>query len=166
MKSMHLLTLASATALLLCSCNLSFKQTQPLPSPQLRDDIAKKKIADRVLASLFTNAPKEPEKVEPTPEQRAAGRKAITAARAAAEAEINTAATPTVEHDTDTTEVSTGGLRLRRFAPPEEAVSAEEGSDVPLPNAAELHGLRSPELRTDTLPMDINGKIIPAQSQQ
>jgi len=48
------------------------------------------------------------------------------------------------------------GLRMGRFAPPEEAVSSQDAA-APQPNAAERHGLRSPKL-PDSLPMDIDGK--------
>lgn len=49
------------------------------------------------------------------------------------------------------------GLRLRRFAPPEEASSSSE-LPPPAPNSVEQHGLRSPSL-PGALPMDINGKL-------
>lgn len=48
------------------------------------------------------------------------------------------------------------GLRMGRFAPPEEAVSSQDTA-APQPNAAERHGLRSPKL-PNSLPMDIDGK--------
>lgn len=54
-------------------------------------------------------------------------------------------------------------LRLRRYAAPEDAVGDSE-SMTPMPNSVELHGLRSPGLRRGTLPMDINGKLTPANS--
>lgn len=55
-------------------------------------------------------------------------------------------------------EVIPGGLRMGRFAPPEEAVSSSENDD-PAPNSVELHGFRSPNLKGGKLPMNINGKI-------
>ena len=48
------------------------------------------------------------------------------------------------------------GLRMGRFAPPEEAISKGDG-DASQPNAAERHGLRSPSL-PKSLPMNIDGK--------
>ena len=51
-----------------------------------------------------------------------------------------------------------GGLRTRRFAPPEEAISRDD-NDAPLPNSVELRGLRSPVMK-GRLPMNIDGKII------
>lgn len=48
------------------------------------------------------------------------------------------------------------GLRMGRFAPPEEAISKGDG-DNSQPNAAERHGLRSPSL-PKSLPMNIDGK--------
>lgn len=56
------------------------------------------------------------------------------------------------------TDVIPGGLRMGRFAPPEEAVSSSE-NDAPAPNSVELHGFRSPHLKGGKLPMNINGKI-------
>lgn len=55
-----------------------------------------------------------------------------------------------------------GGLRMRRFAPPEEAVSSSDEVE-PAPNSVELHGFRSPGLKGGKLPMNINGKINQAQ---
>lgn len=48
-------------------------------------------------------------------------------------------------------------LRIRRFAPPEEAIS-RENDDEPMPNSVELRGLRSPVMKGN-LPMNIDGKI-------
>lgn len=48
-------------------------------------------------------------------------------------------------------------LRVRRFAPPEEAIS-RENDDEPMPNSVELRGLRSPVMKGN-LPMNIDGKI-------
>ncbi len=50
------------------------------------------------------------------------------------------------------------GLRMRRFAPPEEKIS-QDNDDEPLPNSVELRGFRSPTMK-GTLPMNIDGKII------
>ena len=50
------------------------------------------------------------------------------------------------------------GLRMRRFAPPEEKIS-KDNDDEPLPNSVELRGFRSPTMK-GTLPMNIDGKII------
>lgn len=54
--------------------------------------------------------------------------------------------------------VTSGALRTRRFAPPEEAISRGD-DDEPLPNSVEMRGLRSPVMN-GKLPMDIDGKII------
>lgn len=48
------------------------------------------------------------------------------------------------------------GLRLGKFAPPEEAASTGEAKAI-TPNSAEQHGLRSPALPTK-LPLDVNGQ--------
>lgn len=149
MKQMHLLTLAAA-ALLLSSCTL-FRQKAQEEAP----------AADNAAKPVQSAA-------APTAEQQAAGRKAMAeeaALRAQEEAFLNTPAAPADEADAAPT-LSTGGLRMRRFAPPEEAVSSGEGTEEPLPNAAELHGLRSPVLRSDALPMDINGKLTPTEPQE
>ena len=54
--------------------------------------------------------------------------------------------------------VTSGALRMRRFAPPEEAISKDD-EDAPLPNSVEMRGLRSPVMKGQ-LPMNIDGKII------
>lgn len=48
------------------------------------------------------------------------------------------------------------GLRMGHFAPPEEAASTGENK-APAPNAADMHGLRSPSLPKN-LPLDVNGQ--------
>lgn len=147
MKQMPLLTLVSA-ALLLSSCSLLHKKSQ--------------EETPAAPAAQTTKA------AAPTAEQQAAAHALIAeaaAARAEEEALLNTPAAPADEADAAPT-LSTGGLRMRRFAPPEEAVSSGEGTEEPLPNAAELHGLRSPVLRSDALPMDINGKLTPTEPQE
>lgn len=147
MKLMPLLALA---ALLLSSCTLLHQKAQE----------------DAPAANTETKTATPAAK--PTAAQQAAAH-AIIAEEAAARAEeeilLNTPAAPADEADAAPT-LSTGGLRMRRFAPPEEAVSSDEGTDTPLPNAAELHGLRSPVLRGGALPMDINGKITPTEPQE
>lgn len=147
MKLMPLLALA---ALLLSSCTLLHQKAQE----------------DAPAADAETNPATSAAK--PTAAQQAAAHAVIAeeaAARAEEEILLNTPAAPADEADAVPT-LSTGGLRMRRFAPPEEAVSSQEGTDEPLPNAAELHGLRSPVLRGGALPMDINGKITPTDSQE
>lgn len=153
MKQMPLLTLAAA-ALLLSSCTLFHQKAQ-------EDEPAADTAADSSAKPAKTAA-------APTAEQQAAARKALAeeaAIRAEEEALLNTPAAPADSAEVTPT-LSTGGLRLHRFAPPEEAVSSNEGTDMPVPNAAELHGLRSPVLRGGALPMDINGKITPTDSQE
>lgn len=148
MKFSALLTLAVAV-LCLNSCSL-FRQKA-------------KTAAEEAPVAQVTEKVKTPAK--PTAEQQAAARAAL-AEQAAEEAVLYN--TPAAAEDGSPTpsDISTGGLRLRRFAPPEEAVSSAEGNDIPLPNSAELHGLRSPVLRGGALPMDINGKINPTDSQE
>lgn len=150
MKQMPLLTLAAAV-LLLSSCSLFHKKAQE-EAPA--DAAATTKTTKKVKSAA-----------EPTAEQQAAAHAVLAeenAARAEEAALLNTPALPA----DGPAEISTGGLRLRRFAPPEEAISSAEGDDIPLPNSAELHGLRSPVLPAGNLPMDINGKLTPTDSQE
>ena len=72
------------------------------------------------------------------------------------------AETETSAESTTDSGVIPGGLRMRRFAPPEEAVSSSDEAE-PAPNSVELHGFRSPSLKGGKLPMNINGKINKAQ---
>ena len=67
-------------------------------------------------------------------------------------------AVPTYESQTGNISPIPGrsGLRLGKFAPPEEAARTAENA-APTPNAAERRGLRSPSLPT-TLPLDVNGQ--------
>lgn len=69
---------------------------------------------------------------------------------------------PAAEESTTDSGVIPGGLRMRRFAPPEEAASSSDEAE-PAPNSVELHGFRSPSLKGGKLPMNINGKINKAQ---
>lgn len=101
--------------------------------------------------------------VLPTEEQQAA------AAAELATGEVSspiiyteTGATGTITTTTTTTTTIPGrsGLRMGRFAPPEEAASAASNEDV-TPNAAELRGLRSPKL-PQQLPLNIDGQTKPA----
>ena len=148
MKLSALLTLAVAV-LCLNSCSFFRKNA---------DKTVTEAPAPQVTATVKTPA-------KPTAEQQAAAHAAL-AEQAAEEAVLFNTPAAAEESSPAPAEISTGGLRLRRFAPPEEAVSSAEGNDIPLPNSAELHGLRSPMLRGGALPMDINGKINPTDSQE
>lgn len=114
--------------------------------------------------------------VTPTPEQQAAAAAvtgAATGATPAAEATAGgdtTTYTAPEETGSDVTTYTTPttttipgrtGLRMGRFAPPEEAASAGE-SAAPAPNAAEQRGLRSPKLPRQ-LPLNIDGQTKPAE---
>lgn len=143
MKQMPLLTLtAAALCLSACSWMKSAPKTET-PAP----------------------AAKDVKKATPTAAQQAAARAALAEQRAMEAEEESLLNTPALPADAPG-DTSTGGLRLRRFAPPEEAISSAEGNDIPLPNSAELHGLRSPVLPAGNLPMDINGKLTPTDSQE
>lgn len=104
----------------------------------------------------------EEETITPTAEQQEAARKML--AEQAVKNQDKKKATPVTEHEQEEEEVQLpgselrGGLRTRRFAPPEEAISRDD-NDEPLPNSVELRGLRSPVMKGN-LPMNIDGKII------
>ena len=104
----------------------------------------------------------EEEIITPTAEQQEAARKML--AKQAVKNQDKKKAAPVTEHEQEEEEVQLpgselrGGLRTRRFAPPEEAISRDD-NDEPLPNSVELRGLRSPVMKGN-LPMNIDGKII------
>ena len=104
----------------------------------------------------------EEEIITPTAEQQEAARKML--AKQAVKNQGKKKAAPVTEHEQEEEEVQLpgselrGGLRTRRFAPPEEAISRDD-NDEPLPNSVELRGLRSPVMKGN-LPMNIDGKII------
>lgn len=104
----------------------------------------------------------EEETITPTAEQQEAARKML--AEQAVKNQDKKKAAPVTEHEQEEEEVQLpgselrGGLRTRRFAPPEEAISRDD-NDEPLPNSVELRGLRSPVMKGN-LPMNIDGKII------
>lgn len=99
-------------------------------------------------------APKSDKAVQPTPAQMEAAVQMMQDATTEAAASESI---PAVE-SAPRPDVIPGGLRMGRFAPPEEAVSSSD-NDMPAPNSVELHGFRSPNLKGGTLPMNINGKI-------
>lgn len=113
-------------------------------------------------------APEDGAPISPTAEQQAAARDLLTSTpapaprrsrrAASAPAEVEPAYTAPVAAATTSGIPGRGGLRMGRFAPPEEGSSTAEGN-TPLPNAAERHGLRSPSL-PGSLPMDIDGRTI------
>lgn len=102
----------------------------------------------------------EEEIITPTAEQQEAARKML--AEQAVKNQNKKKAAPVTEHEQEEVQLPgselRGGLRTRRFAPPEEAISRDD-NDEPLPNSVELRGLRSPVMKGN-LPMNIDGKII------
>ena len=102
----------------------------------------------------------EEETITPTAEQQEAARKML--AEQAVKDQGKKKAAPVTEHEQEEVQLPgselRGGLRTRRFAPPEEAISRDD-NDEPLPNSVELRGLRSPVMKGN-LPMNIDGKII------
>lgn len=129
--------------------------------------------SDRI-PQLLNNRSKHKEQAEtvitPTAEQQEAAR-ALLASQSKPKTKKTTAeehATPPAPQEPEVTSQQEefqlpgseigGGLRTRRFAPPEEAISRDD-DDTPLPNSVELRGLRSPVMKGN-LPMNIDGKII------
>ena len=106
------------------------------------------------------------EPVTPTAEQQEAARRMLAAQQKKAKAKKADSPPPAREEDPEPEQEEmqlpgselSGGLRTRRFAPPEEAISRDD-DDEPLPNSVELRGLRSPVMKGN-LPMNIDGKII------
>ena len=137
-------------------------------TPQLLSSRRRAK-ADTAAPAPETEAPRETEdekpaeEIAPTPEQQEAARKMLEQEAApaprkkAAPAPVPEPAPVRDELQLPGSELR-GGLRTRRFAPPEEAISRDD-NDEPLPNSVELRGLRSPVMK-GRLPMNIDGKII------
>lgn len=161
------LTLTAGALLMLSSCSLVQQQTQK----------AEGDVAEAVKKPTKKATSRKSEKtVQPTPEQMEIAVQALQedeadspASPASAPASAGTSM-PAVYDEAPASEIITepvsankpevipGGLRMGRFAPPEEAVSSSD-NDMPAPNSVELHGFRSPNLKGGTLPMNINGKI-------
>ena len=136
----HFLT--ATAAIILASCSTQTQQTDEQPAE--------------------TPATKKEQKattVTPTAEQQAAA--ATLQETASAGAVVETQGTMELPSDTPVYQPTTSipgrsGLRLGNFAPPEEAASTGENK-APAPNAADMHGLRSPSLPKN-LPLDVNGQ--------
>ena len=133
------------------------EEVQDLPSPPPQH-------GPRLLTSRARKAGGKQDAV-PTEEQQAAARRLLAEQATPApaktaparpqkkEAQPATMAETRDEQPQDLRSV----LRVRRFAPPEEAIS-RENDDEPMPNSVELRGLRSPVMKGN-LPMNIDGKI-------
>ncbi len=109
----------------------------------------------------LTHQPQAATPESPAPPTTGRNTTAVRVATQAPELIIPDSDTPVYDNeDTEPTreDVIPGGLRMRRFAPPEEAVSSSD-EIAPTPNSVELHGFRSPSLKGGKLPMNINGKI-------
>lgn len=157
------LTLTAGALMMLSSCSLVQQQTQKAEGDATE---TVKKPTKKATSRTKT------ENVQPTPEQME------TAVQSLQENGDNLPSSPISEGSpmpaindeapmpgviteatsANASEVIPGGLRMGRFAPPEEAVSSSD-NDMPAPNSVELHGFRSPNLKGGTLPMNINGKI-------
>ena len=136
------LTAIALTTLALASCS-TFSQKQAEEQPTTAKATAKQE---------------QTATVTPTAEQQAAATASLQESVNAVETTGETLSLPTTESTYQTTSAIPGrsGLRMGRFAPPEEAASSGENA-APAPNAAELRGLRSPALPKN-LPLDINGQ--------
>ena len=101
--------------------------------------------------------------VTPTAEQQATAEATLQESVTEVVATGDTLSLPTAAPTYQSTSTIPGrsGLRMGRFAPPEEAASAGE-SEAPAPNAAEQRGLRSPKLPR-RLPLNIDGQTKPAE---
>ncbi len=141
--------------------------TRPARLPQLMSS-RRRPSAEPVKPEPEAQASPEPEEepaITPTEEQQEAAQKFIeqTAVQEKEPAKVpvrkpqetTPAPQPVVEATPELT-VPSGGLRMRRFTPPEE--HSDDGSEA-LPNTVELRGFRSPTMK-GKLPMNIDGKII------
>lgn len=160
---------AAGTLCLLSSCSLVQQQSQATDPPASETAKTTEKKEKKV-------EPKGESTVQPTPEQMETAMEMIQQNKEEASApttEETSSQTPSSESNSESVseisdgvvteaapqpDVIPGGLRMGRFAPPEEAVSSNE-NDAPAPNSVELHGFRSPHLKGGKLPMNINGKI-------
>lgn len=136
------LTAIALTTLALASCS-AFSQ---------------KKAEEQPATPKATSKQEQTATVTPTAEQQAAATATLQESVSKVEATGETLSLPTTEPTYQSTTAIPGrsGLRMGRFAPPEEAASSGENA-APTPNTAELRGLRSPSLPKN-LPLDINGQ--------
>ena len=134
MKKLRLTALAAAVALLASCSVFTQEQTEPVPAAKKSTKKPRKKT---------TTATQAIEKTTSAP---------------LLEGDVSTEASFTEAPSYATTSPIPGrsGLRMGRFAPPEEATSTGS-NEPPVPNAAEQRGLRSPQL-PGTLPLDVNGQ--------
>ncbi len=135
----HFLTATAAIILASCSTQTQQQNEQPAETPATKKE--------------------QKATVTPTAEQQAAA--ATLQETASAGAVVETQGTMELPSDTPVYQPTTSipgrsGLRMGHFAPPEEAASTGENK-APAPNAADMHGLRSPSLPKN-LPLDVNGQ--------
>ena len=145
---------------------------------QAKDEVAESssRRTPRLLSSRGNRhqKPESPEEIVPTAEQQKTAKELLSkqAKSKPANAEKNSKpgqrpTSPPAEEPKNVQDevvvqlpgsVTTGALRTRRFAPPEETISRDD-NDEPLPNSVEMRGFRSPVMKGN-LPMNIDGKII------
>lgn len=142
------LTAITLTTLALASCS-TFTQQKADEQPAMPKETAKQAAKQEQEATAA---------VTPTAEQQATAEATLQESVTEVVATGDTLSLPTAAPTYQSTSAIPGrsGLRMGRFAPPEEAASSSENA-APTPNAAELRGLRSPALPKN-LPLDINGQ--------
>ncbi len=154
MKRITLTAAALATSLM-CACSSVSQQKKETTEPTTNT------LADKGREKAITQQAKTESDVAPTPEQQTTATELLQQAEIATPALVQplfpTQAEPAaVPAPTGSGIPGRSGLRLGKFAPPEEAASTGETKAV-TPNSAEQHGLRSPALPTK-LPLDVNGQ--------
>lgn len=162
------LFLTAGSLCLLSSCSLIQQQPQPTDSPNSEAATAAKDKKKNTKATAESSVQPTPEQMETAMELLRESHSTETDTHGDQTPESTISTMDSAPHATDgdsqsiqpedEPEVIPGGLRMGRFAPPEEAISSDE-NDAPAPNSVELHGFRSPNLKGGKLPMNINGKI-------
>lgn len=159
MKRMRLTATALVMALM-SACSTVSQQKAENEQPGAPATVKTEAKAKTETATVTKMATVE-EKATPTQQQQAAAAELMKQVETATPVATQSILLPTVEQTAEPAKNSSAipgrsGLRLGKFAPPEEAASTGERKAV-TPNAAEQHGLRSPALPTK-LPLDINGQ--------
>lgn len=164
MKRMRLTATALVMALM-SACSTVSQQKAGNEQPGAPATVKTEAKAKTETATVTKMAAVEEKAATPTQQQQAAAAELIKQVETATPVATQSILLPTVEQPIEQTAEPAknssaipgrSGLRLGKFAPPEEAASTGERKAV-TPNAAEQHGLRSPALPTK-LPLDINGQ--------
>ena len=160
MKRMRLTATALVMALM-SACSTVSQQKAENEQPGVPATVKTEAKAKTETATVTKMATVEEKAATPTQQQQAAAAELIKQVETATPVATQSILLPTVEQTAEPAKNSSAipgrsGLRLGKFAPPEEAASTGERKAV-TPNTAEQHGLRSPALPTK-LPLDINGQ--------